>query len=262
MPGWSTRCGRSASATVLRGPGLIMGGRSISEVKAPFASIGPVGYPRTSMAFSFSLRRVLAAAADLTECRSPTGNIATLAQKIVIFTAASYLWDDAGSQRPLLFRGRRRSWRVRRRRPDAGPSEVEAEPPHPAVGGAAGRAPVKPVVPPLLGDGDRPRVLRPLPRHAGRGGSRRTSDRPGPLRAARRRADELPHSFAQFPVWRTDCQVHGREPGGGGATGKYQSPGRCDRRRVRCGDPRALSTARAHRPRDAPARREHSVPRR
>src|ERR1700746_3031761 len=48
MPGWSTRCGRSASATVLSGPGLIMGGRSISEVKAPFASIGPVGYPRTS----------------------------------------------------------------------------------------------------------------------------------------------------------------------------------------------------------------------
>src|SRR5262249_45213363 len=80
------------------------------------------------------------AAADLIECFSPTGNIATLAQKIVIFTAASYLWDDAGSQRPLLFRSRRRSWRVRRRRPDAGPSEVEAEPPHPAVGGAAGRA--------------------------------------------------------------------------------------------------------------------------
>ena len=31
------------------------------------------------------------AAVDLTERRSPTGNIATLAQKIVIFTAASYL---------------------------------------------------------------------------------------------------------------------------------------------------------------------------
>src|SRR5262249_19865958 len=59
--GWSMRCGRSASATVLRRPGLIMGGRSISEVKAPFASIGPVGYPRTSMAISFSLRRVLVA---------------------------------------------------------------------------------------------------------------------------------------------------------------------------------------------------------
>src|SRR5215472_16853218 len=94
------------------------------------------------------------------------------------------------------------------------PSEVEAEPPHPAVGGAAGRAPAKPVVPPLLGDGDRPRVLRPLPRHAGRGGSCRASDRPGPRRAARRGADELPHSAAQFPVWRTDCQVHGCEPGG------------------------------------------------
>src|SRR5215813_67629 len=260
MPGWSTRCGRSASATVLSGPGLIMGGRSISEAKAPFASIGPVGYPRTSTAVS---RRVLAARQPtLTERRSVTANLATLAQKIVIFTAASYLWDDAGSQRPLLFRGRRRSRWFRRRWPDAGPSEVEAEPPHPAIGGAAGRAPVKPVVPPLLGDGDRPRVLRPLPRHAGRGGSRRTSDRPGPLRAARRRADELPHSFAQFPVWRTDCQVHGREPGGGGATGKHQSQGRCDRRRLRCGDPRALPTARTHRPRDAAARREHPVPRR
>src|SRR5262249_40274463 len=117
-----------------------MGGRSISEVKAPFASIGPVGYPRTSTAVSLSLRRVLSCAA-IERC-SPTVNIATLAQKIVIFTAASYLWDDAGSQRPLLFRGRRRSWRVRRRRPDAGASEVEAEPPHPAVGGAAGRGAV------------------------------------------------------------------------------------------------------------------------
>src|SRR5262245_38437662 len=37
--------------------GLIMGDRSISEVKAPFTSIRPVGYPRTSMAVSFSLRR-------------------------------------------------------------------------------------------------------------------------------------------------------------------------------------------------------------
>src|SRR5215831_2104740 len=49
------------------------------------------------------------AAFDLTERRSPTGNIATLAQKIVIFTAASYLYDDAGSQRPSLFRFSRRS---------------------------------------------------------------------------------------------------------------------------------------------------------
>src|SRR5262249_7378300 len=129
MPGRSTRCGRSASATVLSGPGLMMGDRSISEVKAPFASIGPVGYPRTSTAVSLSLRRVLSCAAtELTERCSPTGNIATLVQKIVIFTAASYLWDDAGSQRPLLFRGRRRSWRGRRPRPDAGPSEDGAEP--------------------------------------------------------------------------------------------------------------------------------------
>src|SRR6516162_3546409 len=50
-------------------------------------------------------------------------NIATVAQKIAIFTAASYLKDDAGSQRSLLFRGRRRSWRFCRRRPGAGPSE-------------------------------------------------------------------------------------------------------------------------------------------
>src|SRR5215475_7821418 len=94
MPGWSMRCGRSASVTVLSGPGLIMGGRSISEVKAPFASIGPVGYPRTSMAFSFS-SSPRCVAADLTERRSPARNIPTHAQKIVIFTAASYLSDDA-----------------------------------------------------------------------------------------------------------------------------------------------------------------------
>src|SRR5215471_8530147 len=74
MPGRSTRCARSASATVLSGPGLIIGDRSISEVKAPFASIGPVGYPRTSMAVSFGLRQVLCrAAAGLTEARQGSG---------------------------------------------------------------------------------------------------------------------------------------------------------------------------------------------
>ena len=48
--------------------------------------------------------------------------------------------------------------------------------------------------------------------------------RRGVGRLTRRGADELPCRAAQFPVWRTDCQVHGREPGGGGASGKHQSP--------------------------------------
>src|SRR5215472_18971920 len=178
MPGWPTRCGRSTSATVLSWPDLIMGDRSISEVKVPFASIGPVGYPRTSMAVSLIFETSPAQQpaciidAQITSRRSP--------RKIVKFTAASYLKDDAGSQRPLLFRFSRRLWWFRRRRPDVGPSEVEAESPHPADGGAAGRAPAQPVVSSLLGDRDRPRVLRPLRRHAGRGRSRRASDRPGP----------------------------------------------------------------------------------
>jgi len=42
MPGRSTHAGRSASTTVVSRPGVTWGGTSISEVKAPLASIGPV----------------------------------------------------------------------------------------------------------------------------------------------------------------------------------------------------------------------------